>query len=65
LAIERNEVDLKAPYIVNAVPLLKGVLPTRMFDYLAGDVMGVYKSMDTFKGKEKSVEEEFEIEKGL
>lgn len=53
LAVERNEVNLKAPYIVNAVPLLKGVLPTRLFDYLAGDIMGVYKSMDTFKGKEK------------
>lgn len=64
LAIERNEVNLKAPYIVNAVPLLKGILPTRMFDYLAGDIMGVYKSMDTFKGKEKSIEE-FEVEKGI
>jgi all-trans-retinol dehydrogenase (NAD+) len=64
LAIEQNEVNLKAPYIVNAVPLLKGVLPTRVFDYLVGDIMGVYKSMDTFKGKEKSIETEFEIETG-
>lgn len=50
-AIEGNEVNLKAPFMVNAVPLLKGILPTRMFDYVAGDVFGVYKSMDSFKGK--------------
>jgi short-subunit dehydrogenase len=51
-AIEDNEVNLKAPFMVNAVPLLKGILPTRIFDYVAGDVFGVYKSMDSFKGKE-------------
>ncbi len=63
-AVELNEVNLKAPYIVNAVPLLKGVLPTRLFDYFAGDIMGVYKSMDTFKGKNKeNVSEKSKIEK--
>jgi short-subunit dehydrogenase len=57
-AVEKDEINLKAPYIVNALPLLKGVLPTRTFDFLAGEVMGVYKSMDTFKGKKPPVKTE-------
>lgn len=51
IGVERNEVNLKAPFVVNALPILKGVLPTRIFDVVAGDLFGVYKSMDTFKGK--------------
>ncbi len=53
IGVERNEVNLKAPFVVNALPILKGVLPTRVFDVVAGDIFGVYKSMDTFKGKSK------------
>jgi all-trans-retinol dehydrogenase (NAD+) len=49
--VEQNEINLKAPFVVNALPILKGVLPTRIFDVVAGDIFGVYKSMDTFKGK--------------
>ncbi|WP_149359051.1 SDR family oxidoreductase [Lolliginicoccus suaedae] len=30
---------------------LKGVLPTRAFDFLAGRVLGVYHSMEEFKGR--------------
>lgn len=51
IGVERNEVNLKAPFVVNALPILKGILPTRVFDVVAGDLFGVYKSMDTFKGK--------------
>lgn len=49
-AIEKNEILLRAPFVVNAIPMLKGILPTRVFDYVAGDLMGVYESMDKFKG---------------
>ena len=49
-AVEQNEIILRAPFIVKAVPLLRGVLPTRMFDFVA-DKLGVYDSMDEFKGK--------------
>ncbi|MBD8507532.1 SDR family NAD(P)-dependent oxidoreductase [Hoyosella sp. G463] len=31
---------------------LKGVLPTRAWDFLAGRVLGVYHSMEEFKGRE-------------
>lgn len=49
-AVEHNEIILRAPFIVNSVPILRGVLPTRVFDFVA-DKMGVYASMDEFKGK--------------
>lgn len=52
-AVEGNEVNLKAPFLVNSVPFLKGILPTRVFDYIVGDIFGVYKSMTSFKGKSK------------
>jgi len=49
-AIEHNEIILRAPFIVNSVPILRGLLPTRLFDFVA-DKMGVYDSMSEFKGK--------------
>ena len=51
-AVKKNEVILMAPRIVNLIPFLKGVLPTKLFDYTA-DKLGVYDSMSTFKGKGK------------
>ncbi len=53
-AVEKNEILLRAPFVVNAIPMLKGILPTRVFDYVAGDLMGVYESMDKFKGHDKA-----------
>ncbi|MGF1532544.1 MAG: SDR family oxidoreductase [Bernardetiaceae bacterium] len=50
-AVKDNETELKAPFIVNWIPLLKGVLPTRIFDEVA-DVLGVYTSMEDFKGRQ-------------
>lgn len=50
-AIERNKVLVLEPAIVKSLPTLKGVLPTRAFDYLAENVFGVYHSMDNFKGR--------------
>ena len=49
-AVERNEILLRAPFIVNVLPALKGVMPVRAFDFLADKVFGVYSSMDKFKG---------------
>jgi short-subunit dehydrogenase len=39
-----------APFIVNFVPFLKGLLPARAFDLIAGKWLGVYNSMNQFKG---------------
>jgi all-trans-retinol dehydrogenase (NAD+) len=53
-AVKNNEVIIKAPDMVNLVPVLKGILPARVFDFFA-DKLGVYNSMSAFKGhSEKS-----------
>ena len=52
-AVEDDEILLRAPFMVNAIPVLKGVLPTRTFDFVAGKIFGVYETMDGFKGRKK------------
>lgn len=47
--IEKNKIYGRMPLLVYAMPFFKGILPQRWFDYLVGQVFGVYKSMDTFK----------------
>lgn len=42
---------IKAPFMVRFVPFLKSILPASAFDWLAGNVLGVYSSMDSFKGR--------------
>jgi all-trans-retinol dehydrogenase (NAD+) len=48
---------IKAPFIVRFVPFLKSVLPVPAFNWLAGNVLGVYRSMDTFTGRIKDISE--------
>ena len=48
-AIKSDKILLRAPFMVNLTPVLRGVLPTRLFDFIA-DKFGVYNSMDTFHG---------------
>ena len=50
--VKKDKVFVRAPDMVNVVPFLKGVLPTRAFDFVA-NILGVTKSMDTFKGRPK------------
>lgn len=49
--IAKQKKEIRAPFIVRFVPLLKATLPASIFDWLAGNVLGVYTSMDTFKGR--------------
>ena len=51
-AVEKNKIILRKPFIVNTLPLLRGLLPAKIFDKVA-ETMGVYKSMDKFKGRKK------------
>lgn len=59
--VKKDKVFVRAPDMVNVVPFLKGVLPTRAFDFVA-NILGVTKSMDTFKGRPK---EEMMTEKSI
>ena len=49
--IYKGKRTIKAPFMVHLVPLLKALLPATVFDWLAGRVLGVYSSMDQFKGR--------------
>jgi short-subunit dehydrogenase len=51
-AVKQNEAIVKAPDNVNLVPVLKGILPTRVFDFFA-EKLGVYHSMEDFSGHGK------------
>jgi short-subunit dehydrogenase len=50
-AVKRNEILVRMPFMVNSIPLLKGLLPIRGFDFVA-KLFGVYGTMDTFKGRD-------------
>lgn len=53
--VRKNEVMLQEPFMVKSVPLLKGILPTRVFDFVAGKIFGVHNTMDTFKGRPSKI----------
>lgn len=55
-AVERNRILLRKPFIVHLLPLLRGLLPTRVFDTIAGRWFGVYTSMNNFTGRPASRE---------
>ena len=48
--VEKNKLFVRKPFMVNSLTFVKGILPTRAFDWFVGSVLGVYKSMDEFKG---------------
>jgi all-trans-retinol dehydrogenase (NAD+) len=50
-AVEQNKIILRKPFIVHLLPLLRGILPTRVFDTVAGRWFGVYTSMNDFTGR--------------
>jgi len=49
--VEKNKLFVRKPFMVNSLNFVKGILPTRAFDWFVGTVLGVYKSMDEFKGQ--------------
>lgn len=50
--IAKRKRSIQAPLMVRFVPLIKAILPYRIFDWVAGNLLGVYKSMDSFEGRE-------------
>jgi len=50
--ISRQKHKIQAPFMVRFVPLIKAILPPSWFDWVAGNMLGVYKSMESFKGRE-------------
>lgn len=52
-AIKNNEILLRAPSSVNLLPILRGILPTRIFDFVGGTLFGIYDTMADFIGRSK------------
>jgi short-subunit dehydrogenase len=50
--IECNRLFISMPWSVHFVRLSQGLLPFRAYDWLVGKVMGIYKTMDHFKGRQ-------------
>lgn len=50
-AVKYNEIEVKAPWSVHLIPILRGILPTRLFDLLVGKGLNVYNSMANFIGR--------------
>jgi short-subunit dehydrogenase len=50
-AVKNNTIILQEPFMVKSVPVLKGILPQRVFDFVAGKIFGVHNTMDQFKGR--------------
>ena len=49
-SIKKGKVVVRSPWTVYLVTMMKGILPIRLFDFIFGNIFGVYKSMDEFKG---------------
>lgn len=51
--IEKNSIFVRMPAMVYAIPIVKGLLPVRWFDFFVGKGLGVYRSMSTFTGRKQ------------
>lgn len=49
--VEREKIQLKAPFLVKLTLLFRGLLPVRVYDWIAGNIFRVYSSMDGFRGR--------------
>lgn len=50
-SVEKDKIYLREPFIIKLSPFIRGILPARIYDFIAGKVLKVYSSMDTFKGR--------------
>ncbi|WP_162052623.1 SDR family oxidoreductase [Pontibacter pamirensis] len=50
-AVEKNKIMLRKPFIVHLIPLLRGLLPTRLFDLVVGRGFKAYSTMEDFVGR--------------
>lgn len=49
-SMKKGKIVVRSPWTVYLVAIMKGMLPIRLFDLIFGRLLGVYKSMDEFKG---------------
>ncbi len=49
-AINNDKLFVRELLLVKMLPFVKGILPTRAFDWFVGELLGVYEGMDEFVG---------------
>ncbi len=54
-AVELNKIHLREPFMVKLTPFLKGIMPARLYDFVAGKAFKVYDSMSTFIGRNQQM----------
>ena len=52
-AIEKDRIYLSMPWSMRFVRFSQGLFPIWFYDWFVGRVIGVYKTMDEFKGRKK------------
>ncbi|MBC5994338.1 SDR family oxidoreductase [Pontibacter cellulosilyticus] len=52
-AIEQNRIFLGMPWSIHFVRFSQGIMPVRLFDWFVGGVLGIYKTMEHFKGRKQ------------
>lgn len=50
-SVEKDKFYLREPFIIKFSPFIRGVLPARIYDFIAGKILKIYSSMNTFKGR--------------
>ena len=50
--LENDRIFVRMPGIIYLLLFAKGILPARWFDVIVGNWMGIYKTMDDFKGRQ-------------
>jgi len=55
-AIERNRGYLGIPFAQHFIRLMQGLFPVKWFDFIFGDICGLYAVMNHFTGRKKPVE---------
>lgn len=56
-AVEKNKIHLREPFVIKLSPFIRGILPARIYDFVAGKILGVYSSMDSFTGRKANKNE--------
>jgi len=54
-SVEKDKFYLREPFIIKFSPLIRGILPARIYDFVAGKILKVYSSMNTFTGRKGDV----------
>jgi all-trans-retinol dehydrogenase (NAD+) len=50
-SMKKGKVAVRSPWTVYLIFILKGILPLPLFDFVMGNIFGIYKGMEEFKGR--------------